>query len=330
MPLGPLQRRRFVALLGGAAAWPLAARAQQPASVRRIGVLILGSESDPNSTARVTAMHEGLQKQGWFDGRNLHVDLRFAANPGSIRAFADELVNLAPDVILVHSSTATSMVRQRTKTIPLVFVAVGDPLANGIVESIARPQGNITGFTNLVPTIGGKWLELLKQAAPRLARAGLLFNPDLFFSQTYFASIEATGSKLGIQVIRKPYRNSSELVAAVDTMAAEPDGGLIVLPPIGEYPAQLISRVEQNRLPTISNVRSFPAAGGLMSYGADTNDLFRRASSYVDRILRGEKPGDLAVQFPTKFEMVLNLGAAKALGLTIPWALSAVADEVIE
>jgi putative ABC transport system substrate-binding protein len=247
-----------------------------------------------------------------------------------MQACAEELVNLAPDLILVHSSPGTSVIRQRTKTIPIVFVAVGDPLANGIVESVTRPGGNVTGITNLVPSIGGKWLGLLKEAAPRIARVGLLFNPEFFYSNTYFASIEATASKLAVQVIRVPYRNAAELVSAADAIGAEPNGGLIMLPPVSVYPTQFIFRLEQNRLPAISNVKTFANAGGLMSYGADNADLFRRASSYVDRILRGDRPSDLPVQFPTKFEMVINLKAAKALGLTVPWPLLAVATEVIE
>jgi len=317
-----------MALLGGAAAWPLAARAQPRA--RQIGVLMLGNEGDQVSRIRIAAFKDALQRLGWVDDRNLRITIRFAAGPSSIQASAEELVNLAPDLLLVHSSPAIEVVRHLTKTIPVVFVAVGDPLANGIVENIARPGGNLTGFTNLVPSIGGKWLELLKQAAPRIARVGLLFNPDLFFGQAYFSSIEATGTKLGVQVIRAPYRNLAELVAAADAMGAEPDGGLIVLPPVSASLAQLVSRLRQNRLPAVSNIRAFAAAGGLMSYGADTADLFRRSSSYVNRILRGEKPGNLAVQFPTKFEMVLNMKAAKALGLKIPWPLSVAATEVIE
>jgi putative tryptophan/tyrosine transport system substrate-binding protein len=326
-----IARRNFITLLGGAtAAWPLVVRAQQHGEVRRIGVLILSSESDPIPRIWVAAFREGLQKLGWFHDRNLRIDQRFAADPSSIRASAEELVNLTPDVILVHSSPGTSAVRQWTKSIPIVFVAVGDPLANGIVENVARPGGNVTGFTNLMPSIGGKWLELLKEAAPRITRVGLLFNPEFFFSNTYFASIEATASRLAVQVIRVPYRNTIELVDAADAIGAEPNGGLIVLPPVSVYPTQFIYRLEQLRMPAISNVKSFANAGGLMSYGADNTDLFRRASSYVDRILRGDKPGELPVQFPTKFEMVLNLKAARALGLTLPWTMPAVATEVID
>jgi putative tryptophan/tyrosine transport system substrate-binding protein len=325
-----LNRRGVIGLLGGAAAWPLAARAQQRGGVRRIGVFILGTETNPVARSWVAAFQEGLQELGWFDGRNVRIDVRFATESRGVHAAADELVALAPDLILSHSSPGTTVIRDRTKTIPVVFVAAGDPLANGIVESIARPGGNVTGFTNLTPSFGGKWLELLKEAMPAINRVGLLFNPELFFSKTYFESIEATAKTWAVEVVRVPYRNADELVAAVDMIGAEPNHGVIVVPPIGVYPPQFFRRLEERRLPAIGNVKAFAAAGGLMSYGADNADLFRRSATYVDRILRGDRPGDLPVQFPTRFEMVINLKTAKAIGLTVPSALSAQATEVIE
>ena len=260
----------------------------------------------------------------------MRIDLRFVSDPNAIQAAAKDIIKLSPDVILVHSSPMTGVVRQQTKLIPIVFVAVGDPVANRFVEDIARPEGNVTGITNLFPTIGGKWLQLLKEAAPRTERVALLFNPKLLFSETYFASIEATASSLGVQVKRTPYQDAAELIHEVDAMAASPNGALILLPPFGDYPKQFISRLEQHRLPSISNLKSFAVAGGLMSYGADNVDLFQRAASYVDRILRGEKPRDLPVQFPTKFEMTINLKTAKAIDLTMPPTLRALATDVIE
>jgi putative ABC transport system substrate-binding protein len=326
-----VSRRKFVTLISSAiAAGPLNALAQQRVGTRRIAMLILGSESDPIPRTWVAAFQEGLRHAGWSENNNLRTDLRFAADRSSIRSSAEELVKLAPDLILVHSSPGTSAIRQKTKTIPIVFVAVGDPVVNGFVEEIAHPKGNATGFTNLFPSIGGKWLELLKEAAPRMVRVGLLFNPEFEFSKTYFPPIETAAPRLSVQIVRMPYRSSTELGNAVNAMAAEPNGGLVILPPLSNYPREFILRLQETRLPAISTSRSFATAGGLMSYGADNVDLFRRASSYVDRILRGEKPSDLPVQFPTKFEMVLNLKTVKAMDLNISRTLRAFATEVIE
>jgi putative ABC transport system substrate-binding protein len=258
------------------------------------------------------------------------MDLRFAEDTSDIQALAKELVNLAPDLILVHSSPGTNAIQQQTKTIPIVFVAVGDPIANGFVKSIARPEGNATGFTNLFPSIGGKWLELLKEAAPHIDRVGMLFNPELLFSGTYLPSIEATALSLGVQAVRAPYRNTAELEHEAAAIAAKPNGGVILVPPLSTYPREFILQLEQDRLPAISNAKSFVSAGGLMSYGADNADLFRRAASYVDRILHGEKVSDLPIQFPTKFEMALNLKTAKAMGLSLSPTLHALATDMIE
>jgi putative ABC transport system substrate-binding protein len=324
-------RRNFVMLLGGATvAWPLVVRAQQRNGIRQIGVLIFGSESDPALKLWVTVFEEELQRLGWFADRNSRIELRFAADPSSVQASAKELVNLTPDLILAHSSPGFSAIQQQNKTIPIVFVAVGDPVANGFVKNIARPEGNATGFTNLFPSIGGKWLELLMEAAPHIAHVGVLFNSELLFGKAYLASIEVTAQSLGVHVISVPYNNETELTNAVDAIAASPNGGLILVPPFGGYPPQFIFQLERDRLPAISNLKSFVVAGGLMSYGADNADLFRRAASYVDRILRGEKLSNLPVQFPTKFEMALNLRTAKAIGLTLPPRLRALATDVIE
>jgi len=326
-----IARRNLIALLGGAAAaWPLAVGAQERGAARRIGLLIFGREFDPIPKLWTTVFEEELQKLGWFDGRNLHIDLRLATDPSSIQASAKELVSLAPDLIVVHSSPGLGAVQQQTKTIPLVFVAVGDPVANGFVKSIANPEGNTTGFTNLVPSIGGKWLELLKKAAPHVNRVGLLFNPDLLFSESYLVTIEASASSLGVPVVRMPYRNGIELQNAATAVATKPNGGIILVPPVSDYPTEFIYQLQRDRLASISNAKSFVIDGGLMSYGADNADLFRRAASYVDRILRGDKVGSLPVQFPTKFEMVLNMKTAAVMGLTIPETLRALANDVIE
>jgi putative ABC transport system substrate-binding protein len=325
-----IKRRQFIAGLGSAAAWPLAARAQQPDRVRQIGVLILGSEADPIPQSWAAAFRKALNQLGWREDRNLRIDLHFAPDVIGIRAAAEHLVSAALDVIVVHSSPAASAIRQQIGTIPLVFVAVGDPQTNGLVENIARPEGNVTGFTNLVPTFGGKWVGLLKEAARGITRVGLLFNPEFFFSKTYFAAIEQAASTMGVEVVRIAYRDPAELMRAADAMGVQPNGSVILLPPISIHSAELVSRLLQYRLPSISSLKPFVTSGGLMSYGANNADLFRRAALYVDRILHGVKPGDLPVQFPTKFELVINLKTAKALGLTIPETLLATADEVIQ
>jgi ABC-type uncharacterized transport system substrate-binding protein len=325
-----MRRREFIAALAGAsglasALLPSAGQAQERDRVRRIGVLLFSREKDATARTWVAALRGALQKLDWIEGRNLRIDLRFGeADPDRIRASAEELVNFAPDLILAHSSPAANAVQKQTKTVPVVFVAVGDPVANGLVASISRPNGNITGFTNLFPSFGGKWLQLLKEAAPRVARVGLLFDPELSFSAAYFGSVEAAGLELAVQVIRIPYRDVADL-GAID--ALEPDGGLIVLPPA---PVGLFVQLARYRLPTIGHTAAAAAAGALLGYGADNADLFRRAADYVDRILRGAKPDNLPVQFPAKFTLVINLKTASALGVAIPGKLLAQADEVLE
>ncbi len=323
-----MRRREFIATLALARALPPSAgQAQERDRVRRIGVLLFSSESNPAARTWIAALRGALQNLDWIEGRNLRIDLRFGdADADRIRASAEQLVKSDPDLILTHSSPAANSVQKHTKKIPVVFVAVGDPVANGLVASISRPGGNITGFTNLFPSFGGKWLQLLKEAAPRVARVGVLFDPELFFSATYFASVDEAGLELAVEVIRIPYRNAGDL-GAIDAFAAEPDGGLIVLPPA---PVGLLVRLARYRLPIIGHQEGFAAAGALLAYGVDNADLFRGAASYVDRILRGAKPGDLPVQFPAKFNLVINLKTAKALGLAIPRTLLAQADEVLE
>jgi putative tryptophan/tyrosine transport system substrate-binding protein len=326
-----MKRRQFIAVLGSTAAWPLVARAQQGEQMRRVGALMFGSEEDPEYHIGLRALREGLQTLGWIEGRNLRMDLRFGdGDLKRLRAHAEELVKLAPDVIVVTSGDGTRTVQQLTRTIPIIFLGVGDPVKGGLVKSIARPEGNATGFTNKFDEIRGKWLELMKEAAPRLARVALLFNAQI--SSTDFSPYEGAAATLGLTAIRTPFHNAEEIERAIVSFAAEPNGGLVVLPPnpTAENKELIIRLAIQHRLPTIYQTKSFTTDGGMMSYGSDPADVFRNASTYVDRILRGAKPGDLPVQFPTKLQLVVNLKTAKAIGLTIPETLLATADEVIQ
>jgi putative ABC transport system substrate-binding protein len=330
-----MRRRAFMTLLGAsAAAWPLAAWPQQDGRVRRVGWLIGGAENDRARQADLGALRESLARLGWIEGRNLRIDLRFAADdPDRTRAYAAELVGLAPDVIVTGGGPPTRAVQQQTQTIPIVFASGADAVAIGLVRNIARPEGNITGFSNREPSIAGKWLELLKEAAPRVTRVAIIFNPELVVTGPfYISSIEAAASALGIQAITTRVRNAVDIVRAIDAFAAEPNGGLIVLPPtlttaIRETIFQLVA---QHRLPAIYPNKLWATDGGLISYGSDLLDQYRRSAVYVDRILRGAKVSELPVQFPTKFELVVNLKTAKAIGLTIPEAFLLRADEVIE
>jgi putative ABC transport system substrate-binding protein len=277
-------------------------------------------------------MREGLAKLGWIEGRNLRIAVRFTADdPERLRAFAAELVGLAPDVMVTNAST-TRAVQALTQTIPIVIAQGGDPVAAGLIKDIARPEGNITAFSAPEPSIAGKWLELLKEAAPRLTRVAVVFNTE--FGPTvpsYLASIEAGAPALGVQIIRKPSRNAIETVRAIDTFAAEPNGGLLVMPPsTGLYRETIIPLAEEHRLPAIYPTRENVVDGGLMSYIQNSVDQYRRAASYIDRLLRGTKVAELPVQYPTSYQLVINLKAAKAIGLTIPAQLLLRANELIE
>jgi putative ABC transport system substrate-binding protein len=327
-----MRRRDFITLLGGAAvAWPLAARAQQGEKVRRIGVLVGGAEDNSNTRANLAALGDGLAKLGWIEGRNLRIDLRFTlSDPARMRAYAVELVSLAPDVIVTSSRPATTAVQEQTKSIPIVFTAGNDPVSNGLLQNIARPEGNTTGFTSTVDSLIGKWLALLKEAAPHVTRVALVFNPQTV-NAGYFGSIEAAAPLPGVQAIKTPVRDPLELVRAIDAFAAEPNGGLLVVPVLPEDSYQMLHRVAaQHRLPAIHSNRGRVVDGGLMAYGTDFPDIYSRAAAYVDRILRGTKVSELPVQSPTKFELVVNLKTAKALGLTIPEGFLLRADELIE
>jgi putative ABC transport system substrate-binding protein len=320
-------------LAGGAAAWPLAARGQQAERVRRIGWLIGRTENLEPQAGRA-AFQEALAKLGWIEGRNLRIDLRFAADdPYHIRAYAMELVGLAPDVIVTSAAVVTRAVQQQTQTIPIVFIGGGDPAAIGLVRNIAQPEGNTTGFSGPEPSIAGKYLGLLKEAAPGVSRVAILFNPEIApTAPTYISLIEALAPALGIQAIKMPFRNPIDIVRAIDSFAAEPNGGLVILPPPNTAAIRetIVPLAAQHRLPAIYGGPADAAAGGLMAYTTDSVDRHRHAASYVDRLLRGAKVADLPVQFPTKFELVINLKTAKAIGLTIPEAFLLRADKLIE
>jgi len=327
-------RRELLAALGGAAAaWPLAARAQQAERVRRIG-LLMGVADDREGQARVTALKQGLQELGWTDGRDIQIETRFGeADIGRIRTDAAELVALAPDVIVGQTTPVIRALRQATSSIPIVMAAVNDPVEQGFVSSLAHPAGNITGFIFIDFQMVGKWLEMLKEVAPGVSRAVLMFNPDTApHYYVYLRSFEAEPRSVAIEVTAAPVRDTAEIEAAFAKLGREPGGGLIVAPDaftIVHHPL-FIRLAQQHRLPAVYNLRTYVAQGALMSYGPDPYDLFRRSASYVDRILKGAKPADLPVQQPTKFELAINLKTAKALGLQIPDKLLALADEVIE
>ena len=328
-----IRRREFITLLGGGAvAWPLAARAQQPERMRRIGVLS-GLADDTEGRFRVSTFQQGLRELGWTEGHNIRIDLRWAAGDvDRMRTFAAELVAAKPDAILAIATAALVPLRQATSSIPIVFVNVGDPAESGIVESLARPGGNITGITTFVSSIGGKWLELLKEVAPRVVRVLVILNRDNPTVHGVLRIIEASAPSLGIMVTQAGVRSTDEIERAIENFARQPDAALLVLPD----PATVVNRerivalAAQHRIPAVYPFRYFVDSGGLMSYGTISTDQYRQAASYVDRILKGANPGELPVQQPAKFELVINLRTAKALGITIPESFLLRADEVIE
>jgi putative tryptophan/tyrosine transport system substrate-binding protein len=329
-----MKRREFITLLGSAAAaWPHAARAQQAERVRRIG-LLMASADDREGQARVTPLKEGLKELGWIDGRNIQIETRFGGgDAGRIRTHAAELVALAPDVLVGHATPGTRALRQATSSIPIVMVAVNDPVEQGFVSSLAHPGGNITGFALINFQMVGKWLEMLKEAAPGVSRAALMFNPDTASTYyVYLRSFEAEPRSIAVEVAEAPVRNTTEIEEAIAKLGREPGGGLIVPPDAFTvlHHQLLIRLAQQHRLPAVYAYRTYVAEGALMSYGPDVYDVFRRSASYVDRILKGAKPADLPIQQPTKFELAINLKTAKALGLQIPDKLLALADEIIE
>jgi putative ABC transport system substrate-binding protein len=328
-----IRRREFITLLGGAAAaWPLAARAQQGERVRRIGVLGLDA-NDPVGQTSLSAFTQALAGLGWTVGRNVWMDHRYAgADSNRIRALAQELIGLHPDVILAGTTPGTAALQRETRTIPIVFATVSDPVANGIVPSLNEPGGNITGFANLEATLGGKWLELLSEIAPGLKRAAMMFNPDATLASTYVPSFETAARSLKVEPVIAPVHSDVEIETAIIALGREPGGGLVVMPDAFTtvHRASIILAAARNNVPAVYWESAFARDGGLLSYGVDQEDTFRRAATYVDRILRGAKPGDLPVQFPTKFEMVVNRKTATALGLAVPPSILLRADEVIE
>jgi ABC-type uncharacterized transport system substrate-binding protein len=328
-----MKRRQFITLLGGAAAMcPLAARAQQGERIRRIGVLMYLPADDPEGQARLAALVQALKQLGWSDGRNLQIDTRWAT-ADNIRRHAAELVALAPDALVAGTGTATvAPLLEATRTLPIVFVSVIDPVGAGFVASLAQPGGNATGFTIYEFSMSGKWLELLKEIAPRVTRAAVLRDPAVASGIGQFGAVQIVAPSLGVQVTPVDVRDAGEIERALTAFARSLNGGLIVTGAAVAFVHRdlIISLANRHRLPAVYWHRRFVASGGLISYGPETTDPFRRAAGYVDRILKGEKPADLPVQAPTKYELVINLKTAKALGLTVPDTLLARADEVIE
>jgi ABC-type uncharacterized transport system substrate-binding protein len=330
-----MKRREFVTLLGGAAAtWPFVVRAQPPDRMRRVGVLVASAADDSQFQTWVGAFLQALAQLGWIDGRNVRVDIRWAtADADDLRRHAAELVALAPDVLVAATGTATAApLLQATRTVPIVFVQVIDPVGAGFVASLAQPGGNATGFTSFEYGLSGKWLELLKQIAPSMTRAAVLRDPAVASGIGQFAAIQAVAPSLGVELSPVDARDAPEIERAVTAFARSGNGGLIVTPsPVAARHRDLIATLAaRHRLPAVYGARHYAAAGGLISYGPDLIDQYRRAAGYVDRILKGEKPSELPVQAPTKFELVINLKTAKALGITVPPTLLARADEIVE
>ena len=328
-----MKRRAFISLLAGAVVWPAVTRAQPSEGMRRIGVLMFLAEDDPGAKARIAAFLEGLQQSGWTIGRNVQIDIRWgAADAVRSRKYAAELAATAPDVILAPGSEAMAALRETTRTIPIVFVGVTDPVGAGYVASLARPGSNATGFTFVEYGIGGKWLELLKEIAPGVTRAAILRDPTLAAGTGQLGAIQALAPSLGVETTPIDVRDAGEIGRAIADFARTPNGGLVV----PTSPAAVVNRkpiitvAAQHRLPAVYFLNTFAKDGGLISYGPDVVAPYRQAAGYVDRILKGEKPAELPVQAPTKYELVINLKTAKALGLTIPPTVLARADEVIE
>jgi putative ABC transport system substrate-binding protein len=330
-----LRRRQFITLLGGAAAWPRALMAQQPNRVRRIGVLMELAASDSQARSNIAALQRGLRGLGWLEGSNLGIEYRWTPDdPVLVWEFAKELVELRPDVIVAHSSPVVATLLGQTRNIPIVFVSISDPVREGFVASFARPGGNVTGFTNFESSMTGKWVELLKDIAPELTRVAFLFNPQMAAGGgSYFLRpIDAAASTLKVKSVMALVHDDDEIEAAFAALAREPGAGAVLLPDIFTvaHHQRVIALAESYRVPTVYSYRFMVERGGLISYGVDIDNLFERAATYVDRILKGAKPADLPVQAPTKFELVINQKTAKALGFTVPGTLIARAEDVIE
>jgi ABC-type uncharacterized transport system substrate-binding protein len=328
-------RRAFITLLGGAAAWPLAGHAQQPTEKsRRIGALMMYAESDARGQSFVAAFRDGLGKLGWAEGRSLRMDYRWSTSaPASIERSAKELVALQPDLILSSSTPTTASLLQQTRTIPIIFANIVDPVGSGFIASLARPGGNVTGFLNFEFSMGGKWVELLREIAPRVNSVAALFNPTTApYAESYLRHFRAAAQSLGIEATTVPVRDMAEVDAAIAAQAGRSNAGFMVVPDgfMVAHHAQIAAAAARYQIPAAYFFRGFADAGGLLSYGNDISDNYRRAAAYADRILKGERAGDLPVQLPVKFELVVNLKAANALSLDVPWLLQQRADEVIE
>jgi putative ABC transport system substrate-binding protein len=328
-----VKRRTFITLLGGAAAWPLAAWAQQPEGMRRIGVLMNTAADDPEGQARNTAFVQALQQFGWTEGRNIRIDYRWSAgNADRTRGYAAELVALAPEVILAPGSASAGPLLQTTRAVPIVFVTTVDPVGAGFVASLARPGGNATGFLAFEYGISAKWLELLKEVAPRVTRAAVIRDPAIAAGAGQLGAIQSVAPSFGVELSPVNVRDATEIERDVAAFARAPNGGLIVTPSALtlNHRVQIITLAARHNLPAVYSDRHWVTGGGLISYGPDRVDQYRRAAGYVDRILKGERPADLPVEAPTKYELVINLKTAKALGLDVPPTLLARADAVIE
>jgi len=328
-----VKRRDFITLLGGAAAWAIAARAQQPDRMRRI-VVLSGIAHDQEAEARIASFVKGLAELGWLEGRNVRIEYRWAAGDAErARTYAVEVLGFGPDVILANSTTVVAALQRETRTVPIVFVLGLDPVESGFVSGLARPGGNITGFTTFEPEMGGKWLEVLKEIAPRVLRVGVMFNPQTQPAHaTFLRSIEAAAPSFAVEPIAAPVHSATEIEGAMATLGRNTGGSFIVIPDAftSTNVDPIVASSARHGLPTLYPFPFFARKGGLVSYGIDATDLFRRSASYVDRVLRGTRPGELPVQTANKFELVINLNTAKALGLEVPATLLARADEVIE
>jgi putative tryptophan/tyrosine transport system substrate-binding protein len=327
-----VKRREFITLLGGAVAWPLATHAQQPEGMRRIGVLMLYPENDPEGQRRATAFREGLQKLGWVVGRNVQIDFQWGLGDANwIQSAAAQLLRLAPDVILANGTPAARTMQQASRTVPVIFIAGSDPVLDGLVPSLAHPGGNLTGFYVFEPSFGAKLLELLKEIAPHVGRVAILYNPDAN-PASWLTSAVAAAPRLAVEVVAAPLRDSNEIEAAMAQWGRERNFGLIVVPdPATNAHRKLINELAaRHRLPVIHALRAAAAEGGLISYGVDLPNMFRQSAIYADRILKGAEPADLPISLPTKFELVINLTTAKTLGIDVPLALMLRADEILD
>jgi len=330
-----MRRREFITLLGSGVAWPLAAHAQQPGRMHQIGVLMGVTERDPDARPRIAAFEQALQDLGWINTRNIRIDYRWpTGDTERMQKLAKDIVESGSEIVVATGTAWVVALLRETSATAIVFVLVSDPVENGFVASLSQPGGNVTGFSNLVGSIGGKWVETLRELAPRLKRAAMLFNPSTAPGRgSYFLhSFEGAARSFGLTPIAAPVGSAADIDAAISALGHEPDGGLVVMSDqfLTVHRELIVTLAAQNRVPAIYPFRYFVTNGGLMSYGVSAVDLYRRSASYVDRILRGEKPGELPVQAPTTFELVINLKTAKALGLEVPPILLAIADEVIE